>query len=128
MTKSLVVQIWSDGHVLPWFYFAPNDPKWPFRMDLGWKSGQTLPMLLDGGAADTAGICKLPGITELNLSGIDFAEITDLAPLYVIDDLTDLWLVDSQNMDAAGLYELLDNLETIEGTDVEGVLYMTQAN
>ena len=31
-------------------------------------------------------------------------------------------------MDAAALDVLLDNLETIEGTDTEGVLYITQAN
>ena len=31
-------------------------------------------------------------------------------------------------MDATALDVLLDNLETIEGADTEGVLYMTQAN
>ena len=64
----------------------------------------------------------------MDLSGIDFVDITDLAPLYVMDDLTDLWLVDTQNLDATDLDVLLDNLETIEGTDTEGVLYMTQAD
>ena len=74
------------------------------------------------------GIGELAGITEMDLSGIDFANITDLAPLYEMDDLTDLWLVDTENMDATDLDVLLDNLETIEGTDTEGVLYMTQAD
>ncbi len=32
------------------------------------------------------------------------------------------------NLIAAGLDVLLDNLETIEGTAIEGVLYMTQAD
>ena len=64
----------------------------------------------------------------MDLSGIDFVDITDLAPLYVMDDLTDLWLVDTQNLDAVDLDVLLDNLDTIEGTDVEGILYMTQAD
>jgi hypothetical protein len=67
-------------------------------------------------------------ITEMDLSGIDFAKINDLSPLYVMDDLTDLWLVNTQNMDAAGLDELLDNLETIQGPYTEGILYMTQAD
>ena len=71
---------------------------------------------------------KLDGITELDLSGIDFINITDLAPLYVMDDLTDLWLVGTQNLDAFALDALLDNLATIEGTDVEGILHMTQAD
>ena len=74
------------------------------------------------------GIGELDGITELDLSGIDFASITDLSPLYVMDDLTDLWLVDTLNLDASNLDVLLDNLDTIEGTDTEGVLYVTQAD
>ena len=41
------------------------------------------------------GIGELDGITELDLSGVDFGNITDLGPLYVMDDLTDLWLVDT---------------------------------
>ena len=45
-----------------------------------------------------------------------------------MDDLTDLWLVDTVNLDASDLDVLLDNLATIEGTDTEGILHMTQAN
>jgi hypothetical protein len=74
------------------------------------------------------GIGELAGITEMDLSGIDFGNITDLEPLYVMDDLTDLWLVNTQNVDATQLDVLLDNLATIEETDVEGILYMTQAD
>ena len=87
----------------------------------------SLAALLDGGLGGD-GIGELDGITDLELSGIDFASITSLEPLYAMDDLTDLWLVNTLNMDAAALDVLLDNLETIEGTDVEGVLYMTQAD
>ena len=76
-----------------------------------------------------AGIGEFDGtITNLDLSGIDFANITDLAPLYVMDDLTDLWLVNTQNLAASDLDLLLDNLTTIEGPDTEGILHMTQAN
>jgi hypothetical protein len=64
----------------------------------------------------------------MDLSGIEYANITDLSPLYVMDDLTDLWLVDTVNLDAAALDVLLDNLATIEGTGTEGILHMTQAN
>jgi hypothetical protein len=45
-----------------------------------------------------------------------------------MDDLTDLWLVDTVNLDASDLDVLLDNLANIEGTAIEGILYMTQAN
>jgi len=96
---------------------------------------ESLSVLLDGGdwtigstSRFFSGIGDLDGIAELDLSGIDFANVTDLAPLYVMDDLTDLWLADTQNIDAADLDFLLDNLETIEGTDTEGTLYMTQAD
>jgi hypothetical protein len=96
---------------------------------LGWHS---LVILLDGDGPDLmkpfVGIGELDGITKMDLSGIDFASITNLGPLYVMDDLTDLWFVNTQNVDATDLDVLLDNLETIEGTDTEGVLYMTQAD
>jgi hypothetical protein len=74
------------------------------------------------------GIGELDGVTEMDLSGIDFVNITDLEPLYVMDDLTDLWLVDTKNLDATDLDVLLDNLETIENLDTEGILYVTQAD
>ena len=64
----------------------------------------------------------------MNLSGIDFGNVTDLTPLYAMDDLTELWLVDTVNLDASDLDLLLDNLATIEATDIEGTLYMTQAD
>ena len=71
---------------------------------------------------------RIDGITELDLSGVDFVNITDLEPLYAMDDLTDLWFVNTQNVDATALDVLLDNLETIESPDIEGVLHMTQAD
>jgi hypothetical protein len=59
---------------------------------------------------------------------MDFANITDLRPLYMMDDLIDLWLVDPQNLDAVDLDVLLDNLATIEGTSIEGFLHITEAD
>jgi hypothetical protein len=76
----------------------------------------------------TIGIGELDGITAADLSGIDFGDITDLEPLYAMDDLTELWLVDTRNVAASDLDLLLDNLETIERTDTEGILYMTGAD
>ena len=88
----------------------------------------SMAVLLDAEENGRVGIGELEGITKMDLSGIDFANITDLSPFYVMDDLTDLWLADTVNLDAADLNLLLDNLETIEGTDIEGMLYMTQAD
>ena len=73
-------------------------------------------------------IGELSGITELDLSGVDFSQITDLTPLGAMDDLTDLWLVGVSNMDAAKLDALLDELAAMQGTATEGVLYLTQAD
>jgi hypothetical protein len=90
-----------------------------------------LATLLDGGNCirGCGGIGDINGtIVQMDLSGIDFADITDLSPLYVMDDLTDLWLVDTANLDAFDLDVLLDNLATIEGADTEGVLHMTLLN
>lgn len=86
----------------------------------------SLASLLNGGNENHIGIGELDGITELDLSGVDFGNITDLSPLYLMDDLTDLRLAHTGNLDPAGLDLWLDNLETIEGTDSEGTLYMTQ--
>ena len=89
-----------------------------------------LSTLLDGGSSSSAylGIGELPGITNLDLSGVDFVDVTDLSPLGMMDDLTDLWLVGSTNVDAGQLNTLLDNLNTIEGTATEGVLHLSQAD
>jgi hypothetical protein len=88
----------------------------------------SLAVLLDGESRHDIGISELDGITEMDISGVDFGNVTNLEPLYVMDDLTDLWMVNTQNVDASDLDVLLDNLETIEGTDTEGILYMTHAN
>ncbi len=80
------------------------------------------------GQSRYVGIGGLPGVTELNLSGVDFIAISDLAPLYAMDDLTDLWLVDVLNMDANQLDTLLDNLDIMQSPDTEGILYMLQAD
>jgi hypothetical protein len=91
----------------------------------------SLATLLDGGLREPSatGIGELDAtITELDLSGIDFATITDLGPLYVMDDLTDLWLANTLNVDATGLDDLLDNLRTIQWASIEGILHLTQAD
>ena len=64
----------------------------------------------------------------MDLSGIDFINITDLKPLYTLSKLTDLRLVNTQNLAALDLDRLLDNLLAFEHTETEGVLYMTQAD
>ena len=45
-----------------------------------------------------------------------------------MDSLTDLWLVDVENLDANALDVLLDNLATMQDPSIEGTLYLTQAD
>jgi len=86
--------------------------------------------LMDGGHVywNWTGFAELSGVLNVDMSGVDFAEISDLSAMYGMDDLTDLWLVGATNVDAGQLDTLLDNLDAIEGTDVEGVLHLTQAD
>ena len=87
-----------------------------------------LTAIVDGGYWYYIGIGELPGITELDLSGVDFAAITDLSPLYLMDSLTDLWLADAKNLDTNALDVMLDNMATMDDPNIEGVLYLTQAD
>lgn len=91
-------------------------------------SQMTLATLRDGGNTAFRGLGDLPGITGLDLTGVDFSPITDLSPLYTMDGLTDIWLTDVKNLNANQLDTLLDNLAAMESTATEGVLYMTQAD
>lgn len=88
----------------------------------------SLSNLMDGGNETRIGIGEIDGITELDMSGFNFGPISDLSPLYLMDDLTDLWLPHASNLDANDLDQWLDDLDTIEGTGTEGALYMTQAD
>jgi Leucine-rich repeat (LRR) protein len=88
----------------------------------------SLNALIDDGKMYHVGIGGLRGIRELDLSGVDFSAITDLSSLYAMDGLTDLWIVDTENLDAVGLDTLLDNLRKMEAPETEGVLYMSQVD
>jgi hypothetical protein len=118
----------ADFPSLLYFHVAGNATVGRVSLKNTVLNHMSLVALFDGGEPWLTGIGELDGITEMDLSGIDFGAIIDLEPLYVMDDLTDLWLVDTQNVDAIGLDVLLDNLETIEGADAEGILYMTKAD
>lgn len=124
------------GNLRFWFGLSGSDSIRSVSLQNAVLSQDSLATLLDGKCrpdyAPTCtpliGIGELPGITELDLSGIDFNNIFDLSPLYPMDDLTDLWLVGTTNMNALELDVLLDELDTMQAADVEGVLYMTQAD
>ena len=45
-----------------------------------------------------------------------------------MDNLTDLWLVDVENLNANALDVLLDNLAAMQSPSIEGTLYLTQAD
>ena len=88
----------------------------------------SLAALVDGGDLSYTGIGELPGITELDLSGVDFGAIVNLSPFWLMDHVIDLWLVDVLDLDASQLDTLLDNMAAMEDPNVEGTLYLTQAD
>jgi hypothetical protein len=89
---------------------------------------QTAFATLFNGGSSGWGIGNLPGVTELDLSGVAFTAIRNLSPLYSMDHVTDLWLVDTLNINAYELDTLLNNLAAMEDPNMEGRLYLTQAD
>lgn len=124
------------GNLGFWFGLSGSDSIRSVSLQNAVLSQDSLATLLDGKCrpeipptcTPLTGIGELSGITELELSGVDFVNIADLSPLHAMDDVTDLWLAGTENMDAFQLDVLLDELDTMQAADVEGVLYMTQAD
>jgi internalin A len=80
-----------------------------------------LEALSDGGYSTYfIGIGELGGITELDMSGVDFASITDLAPLHAMDDVEELLLAGASNLDGGQVLTLTAELDSLNWLDVTG--------
>ena len=86
----------------------------------------SLAAIMDGGSPSRTGVAELPSVTDLDLSGVSFSGFTSLSLLYGLDDLVNLRLERCPGLNAYALDTLLDNLDTIEGTAVEGTLFMSK--
>ncbi len=76
--------------------------------------------LSHGTVSPFIGIAELPGIYELDMSGVDFSLITDLSSLYTMDDLEELLLAGASNLDGAQVSALTGELDSLNWLDVTG--------
>jgi|GEM_PF-5119304 len=84
-------------------------------------SQSTFDVLMAGGYSHFTGIAELPGVLSLDMSGVNFAGITDLSTMYTMDDLETLLLADASNLDSADAVVLTDALASLDHLDVTGL-------
>ena len=82
-------------------------------------SQTTFNALMDGGYY--TGIAELPGVLTLDLSGVDFWDISDLSTMYGLDDLWKLLLVDAINLPADQVVSLTGELDLLNWLNVTGL-------
>lgn len=83
-------------------------------------SQSTFNTLMNGGGYDI-GIAEWGGILSLDMSGVDFAEILNLLPMYNMDDLETLLLAGATNLDGDQVVPLTDELNSLNWLDVTGL-------
>jgi len=77
-------------------------------------------VFMDGGSSCT-GIAELPGVLILDMSGVDFAGISDVSAMYGMDDLEKLLLAEATNLDGGQVVSLTGELGTMNWLDVSGL-------
>ena len=68
-----------------------------------------------------SGIAGLPGVLNLDMSGVDFGEISDLSSMYGADDLETLLLAGATNLDGGEVVTLTGELDSLDWLDVTGL-------
>ena len=76
--------------------------------------------LMDGGHLTYTGIAELPGVLNLDMSGVDFAGIPDLSTMYSADDLEQLSLAGATNLGGTQVVPLTVELDSLNWLDVTG--------
>ena len=84
-------------------------------------SQATFNALMDGGAFHRTGIAELSGVLILDMSGVDFAGISDLSLMYGMDDLEKLLLAGATNLDGGQVVTLTGELASLNWLDVRGL-------
>jgi hypothetical protein len=82
-------------------------------------SQTTLDALMGGGSCN--GIAELDGVLNLDMSGVDFANISDLSTMNTMDDLETFLLVNASNLDGSKLVTLTSELDSLNWLDVTGL-------
>lgn len=70
---------------------------------------------------DRIGIAELGGVKLLDMSRVDFSEITDLAQMRGMDDLEELLLAGASNLDGSQVVALTAELDSLNRLDVRGL-------
>ena len=86
--------------------------------------GQTaLQTLMDGGSrmSHIIGLAELDGITDLDLSGVDFSAIFCLSTMYTMDNLETLLLAHASHLDGGEVVSLMGELDSLNHLDVTGL-------
>ncbi len=77
--------------------------------------------LMDGGDIPYIGIAELPGVLNLDMSGVDFTGISDLSTMYGLDDLEELLLAEATNLGGSQVVPLSVELDSLNLLSVVGL-------
>ncbi len=77
--------------------------------------------IMDGRGELNTGIAELSGVLNLDMSGVDFADISNLLEIYTMDDLQELLLAGATNLDGGRVVTLTDELDSLNWLDVAGL-------
>ena len=66
---------------------------------------------MDGGDSYWTGIAELDGVLNMDMSGVDFTEISDLSKMYTMDDLETLLLARATNLEGSEVVALTNELD-----------------
>lgn len=81
----------------------------------------TFNALMNGGTSYYYGIAEVPGVSKLDLSGVDFSDISDFSLMFTMDDLEILLLRDVTNLDGSEVVAWTDELDSLNWLDVTGL-------
>ncbi|MGD9126732.1 MAG: leucine-rich repeat domain-containing protein, partial [Planctomycetia bacterium] len=85
-------------------------------------SQYTFDTLMDGGGISTyQGVAEKSDILHMDMSGVDFADITDLSTMYTADDLEELSLRGASNLDGSEVVAMTNELASLDWLDVGGL-------
>ena len=96
-------------------------------------SQESFDTIMDGGLGGT-GIAELGGVLNLNMSGVDFLDISDFSAMFTMDDLEELLLIDAINLAGSDVSQLTTELDSLNFLNVTGlwdtfnITYQTSLN
>jgi internalin A len=77
--------------------------------------------IMNGNSSSYVGVAELNGVLDLDLSGVDFIQISDLSSMHKADDLETLSFAGAANLDGSDVAALLYELNSLDWLNVAGV-------